>query len=125
MVIRVTADDLSSSGERLEAALHNALKSVLGGAGPGANPRMEFYNKFQREMEEHDRDFEKKYDEDLNTTLIFVSVPSRAGGGAQKTAWDLMLTMRFHVVWSLLGRDIGVYYRRPIGTQAGLRGNEQ
>ena len=35
---------------------------------------MEFYNKFQREMEEHDRDFEKKYDEDLNTTLIFVSI---------------------------------------------------
>ena len=34
---------------------------------------MEFYNKFQREIEEHDRDFEKKYDEDLNTTLIFVS----------------------------------------------------
>jgi len=37
---------------------------------------MEFYNKFQREMEEHDRDFEKRYDEDLNTTLIFVSVYS-------------------------------------------------
>jgi len=47
---------------------------VLGGTGPGVNPRVEFYNKFQREMEEHDRDFEKKYDEDLNTTLIFVSV---------------------------------------------------
>ena len=24
-------------------------------------------------MEEHDQDLEKKYDEDLNTTLIFVS----------------------------------------------------
>jgi len=42
---------------------------------------MEFYNKFQREMEEHDRDFEKKYDEDLNTTLIFVSVCSPLGWG--------------------------------------------
>ena len=29
---------------------------------------------FQREMDEHDRGFEKQYDEDLNTTLIFVSV---------------------------------------------------
>ena len=53
----------------------------MGGTGPGANPRMEFYNRFQREMEEHDRDFEKKYDEDLNTTLIFVSVYSCAGSG--------------------------------------------
>ena len=70
---------ISHQRERLEAALRDALKSVLGGAGPGANPRMEFYNKFQREMEEYDRDFERKYDEDLNTTLIFVSVYSCAG----------------------------------------------
>ena len=70
----------SSNRGRLEDALRSALKSVLGGTGPGVNPRMEFYNKFQREMEEHDRDFEKKYDEDLNTTLIFVSICSYAGG---------------------------------------------
>ena len=57
----------------MEAALRDALSSVLGSAGTGANPRVQFYNKFQREMEEHDRDFEMKYDEDLNTTLIFVS----------------------------------------------------
>lgn len=37
------------------------------------DPRMDFHDKFQREMEEHDRDFEKKYDGDLDTTLIFVS----------------------------------------------------
>jgi len=57
----------------LEAAFRDALRFVLGGIGPGVNPRAEFYNKFQREMEEHDRDFEKKY-EDPNTALIFVSV---------------------------------------------------
>ena len=74
----------SSDCERLEDALRSALKSVLGGTGPGANPRMEFYNKFQREMEEHDRDFEKKYDEDLNTTLIFVSIHSYDGGVASR-----------------------------------------
>ena len=73
--------DLSLSWKRLEEALSNALKSILGSSSPGLNPRVEFYNKFQREMEEHDRDFEKKYDEDLNTTLIFVSVHSRAGAG--------------------------------------------
>ena len=57
----------------MEEALRDALKSVLGGTGPGVNPRVEFYNKFQREMGEQDRDFVKKYDKDLNTTLSFVS----------------------------------------------------
>ena len=33
---------------------------------------VEFYDKFQREADEHDRDFMKKYGEDLDTTLIFV-----------------------------------------------------
>jgi hypothetical protein len=60
----------------LENALRDALKSVTGSTTTGVNPRVEFYNKFQQEMDEHDRDFEKKYDEDLNTTLIFVSVYS-------------------------------------------------
>jgi hypothetical protein len=58
----------------LEEALREALKSVLSKAGPGVNPRARFHNKFQREVEEHDQDLEKKYDEDLNTTLIFVSI---------------------------------------------------
>jgi len=75
----------------LEESLRDALKSVLGSAGHGVNSRMEFYTKFQREMEEHDRDFEKRYDEDLNTTLIFVSVYSRAGGGALGIAWNPIL----------------------------------
>ena len=42
--------------------------------GTSSNARVEFYDKFQREADEYDRDFMKKYDEDLNTTLIFVSV---------------------------------------------------
>ena len=93
---------------------------MLGSTGSGVNPRMEFYNKFQREMEEHDRDFEKKYDEDLNTTLIFVSTHLYAGGGVLGAIRDLTLTTRFGAVWSVLGRDVGIHYRRPIGTQAGL-----
>ena len=61
--------------QSLEEAFSNALKSALGGAGPsGVNPRITFHNKFQREMEEHDQDLERKYDEDLNTTLIFVNI---------------------------------------------------
>ena len=72
-------------------------------------------------MEEHDRDFEKKYDEDLNTTLVFVSVCPCAGGRDLGTTW---LTMRFRAVWFILGRDLGVYNRRTIGAHARLRGNE-
>ena len=41
--------------------------------GTASGARVEFYDKFQREADEYDRDFMKKYDEDLNTTLIFVS----------------------------------------------------
>jgi hypothetical protein len=35
--------------------------------------RAELYAKYKREADEYDKDFIKKYDEDLNTTLIFVS----------------------------------------------------
>ena len=42
--------------------------------GTSSSARVEFYDKFQREAYEYDRDFMKKYDEDLNTTLIFVSL---------------------------------------------------
>jgi len=70
------------------------MKSVLGGTGPRVNSRVEFYNKFQREMDEHDRDFEKKYDEDLNTTLIFVCwFTCRVGFG--KLLWTLCLPWDF------------------------------
>jgi len=44
--------------------------------GTASSARIEFYDKFQREADEHDSDFMKKYDEDLNTTLIFVSILS-------------------------------------------------
>ena len=50
-------------------ALPSLFPHLLGTAN---NARVEFYDKFQREADEYDRDFIKKYDEDLNTTLIFV-----------------------------------------------------
>ena len=118
MVVCARSQDLSPNRESLEEALRDALKSVLGSAGPGLNPRMEFYDKFQREMEEHDRDFEGRWNEDLNTTLIFVSGDPCAGAGVLRTVYDLMLTAAFRAVWSVLGRDVGVHYRRAIGAQA-------
>jgi len=35
--------------------------------------RAQFFENYRREAEEYDKEFIKKYDEDLNTTLIFVS----------------------------------------------------
>ena len=90
--------DLSSKPQRMEEALRCALRSVLGSTGPGVNPKTEFYNKFQREMEEHDRDFEKRYDEDLNTTLIFVSVcgilGKHSGSGAYHEVFPSLVYSR-------------------------------
>ena len=40
------------------------------------DPRVDFYTMYKRESAEHDVDYVKKYDEDLNTTLIFVRYPS-------------------------------------------------
>ena len=41
------------------------------------DPQVDFYNMYKRETMEYDAEYMKKYNEDLNTTLIFVglSVP--------------------------------------------------
>lgn len=36
------------------------------------NLRTKFYEEYHKMAEEHDKDFVKKYDDDLDTTLIFV-----------------------------------------------------
>ena len=41
---------------------------------PTRNAGIEFYAKFQRVADDYDRPIIKKYDEDLNSTLIFVSI---------------------------------------------------
>ena len=40
---------------------------------PQEDVRAEFYAHYRKEAEEYDKEFIKKHDEDLNTTLIFVS----------------------------------------------------
>ena len=60
---------------RLEDAVFKALSSLLPNRlGTTGGARHEFYDKFQREADEYDRDFLTKYGSDLDTTLIFVSV---------------------------------------------------
>ena len=41
--------------------------------------RAQFYEAYRREAEEYDKEFMKKHDEDLNTTLIFVSFTCHSG----------------------------------------------
>lgn len=40
---------------------------------PNPSAHIEFYKLFKRESDEYDNDFIKKYDDEANTTLIFVS----------------------------------------------------
>ena len=40
--------------------------------------RLDFYTMYKREATEYDTDYVKKYDDDLNTTLIFVRPSSPA-----------------------------------------------
>ena len=42
--------------------------------------RTQFYERYRKEAEEYDKEFMKKYDEDLNTTLIFVRRERWSGG---------------------------------------------
>ena len=69
-------------------SLHSALKEFLEPLRSN-DPRADFFAVYRKESEEFDRDYARKYDEDLNTSLIFVSdlVPTCSlgadSGGAQ------------------------------------------
>ena len=41
------------------------------------DPRADFFAVYRKEAAEFDKDYIKKYDEDLSTTLIFVSSSTR------------------------------------------------
>lgn len=55
-------------------ALHLVLERLAAAhKPPEVDPRRHFYKMFNREADEYDKDFHKKYHDDLNTILIFVS----------------------------------------------------
>ena len=57
----------------LEDAVRNALGNYFPHLETSNNARVQFYDKFQREADDHDRDIVKKYNADFkDTTLIFV-----------------------------------------------------
>jgi len=93
-------------------ALPTLFPNLLGTA---SSARVEFYDKFQREADEYDRDFMKKYDEDLNTTLIFVSVCFRFRA-------SIVALIRFSagIGRSVLCRHIRFHPRRPEKSPTGL-----
>jgi len=67
---------LTAHGYRLYDAINAlrlAVEQLSPPSKPPADPRRHFYKVFNQEADEYDRDFHKKYHDDLNTTLIFVS----------------------------------------------------
>jgi len=61
----------------MRLSLHSALKEFFEPLRSN-DPRADFFAVYRKEADEFDRDYGKKYDEDLNTSLIFVSEPIRA-----------------------------------------------
>ena len=55
------------TGRSFQEALRHFFQPTKTG-----DPRVDFYTMYKRESTEYDTDFVKKYDDDLNTTLIFV-----------------------------------------------------
>ena len=71
MVRSITFVFLRPADRRVWLSIQDALRAFL---LPIKNddPRLDFYTMYKREATEYDTDYVKKYDEDLNTTLIFV-----------------------------------------------------
>ena len=52
-------------------SIHDVLRNFIQPIKTG-DPRVDFYTMYKKEAADYDTDYVKKYDEDLNTTLIFV-----------------------------------------------------
>ena len=72
-------------------ALRLAVERLSPPNKPPADSRRHFYKVFNQEADEYDRDFHKKYHDDLNTTLIFVS------------------SIRSYLTFELTGRQAGLF----------------
>jgi hypothetical protein len=66
---------------RLEEAFSKALASFMlpisSSKSVSTDDKAAFFKLYKRESEEFDKEFIKRYDEDANTTLIFVRAPNR------------------------------------------------
>ena len=66
--------------------------------------RMPFYEKYRKEAEYFDKEFIKKYNEDLNTTLIFMSRPSERSDRGSLIGWQARLSGSHLSVATLRGQ---------------------
>ena len=62
------SDRIPLNGRSFQDALRTFFQPIK-----NEDARLDFYTMYKREATEYDTDYVKKYDEDLNTTLIFVS----------------------------------------------------
>jgi len=98
-------DELNSRlGKPHPASLRSTIKSLCSqknGSLPSPEDyRTQFYQTYRKEAKEYDEEFIKKYDEDLNTTLIFVSLE-------HCSSTDVLTWM---VGWSILSCDFCLHH---------------
>ena len=91
----------SLSGRSLQDALKVFFQPIK-----SDDPRVDFYTMYKKEATEYDTDYVKKYDEDLNTTLIFVRHPSPT----------LTVVLIALLGGSVLRRQLSICHRRPFET---------
>jgi len=75
---------------------------------PQGDLRARFYERYRKEAEEYDKGFMKKYDEDLNTTLIFVRCAHRSGTRVLTRVTG----------WSVFRRHFSVHHPSPLRVPA-------
>jgi hypothetical protein len=68
----------------------------------------QFYEEYRKLSEEYDKEFFKKHEEDLNTTLIFVSSASGFYGHVLTRVLG----------WSVLRRHVRIHHRSQLPAQA-------
>ena len=102
--VRYTTSSASLTTER---SIQDALRSFFQPIKTD-DPRLDFYTMYKREAMEYDADYVKKYDEDLNTTLIFV-----------RPFHSLLQSVSPIVIGgSVLRGQFSVCHRRPFSTSA-------
>jgi len=96
---------LTDHGTSIQDALRVFLPPIK-----NDDTRLDFYTVYKKEATEYDTDYVKKYDEDLNTTLIFVRSPT--------TSIPLNHSLNILVGRFILCCQLSVCYRRPIKAPA-------
>jgi len=94
-MVRPIRSTTLTAGQRLtsKSSIHSALREFFEPLRTN-DSRADFFAVYRKESGEFDRDYAKKYDEDLNTSLIFVSCLISAlvinGSIRRCTGWPLL-----------------------------------